>query len=501
MTWTGITVDYSATNVTIDGNTANSNGDNGIRLHNSTGCTVANNIAEYNKGSWCANIILRASSNNNIVTGNTANYHEQDYGIMLAPLLDNTGNVIPGTGCNNNTIDGNNANFNKGYGIYVHTSANNTIKNNDASSNGMYGIYLYNYADNNTLTGNTANSNGQPGETSDRVGILISKYSSSNTITDSTISSNSAYGIVVENNSTNNEIHYNNIYDNAVYGLYSDNSSPTNATCNWWGDASGPYHSTNPSGTGDAVSANVVYNPWVGLPSSLVYTATLPQPATSVTLEATVSDCTSTGISGVEVYFYLDDSVVGSAITGSDGVATFTVLREAGVYEAYAEVNGLKSETEYLVVYDPSAGFVTGGGWIDSPAGAYTTNPTLIGKATFGFVSKYQKGANVPTGQTEFQFKVANFNFKSTSYDWLVIAGAKAMYKGTGTINGAGNYGFMLSAIDEKLTPSTDVDMFRIKIWDKGTGTVIYDNQIGDDDNAELTTGIGDGQIVIHKGK
>ena len=47
-------------------------------------------------------------------------------------------------------------------------------------------------------------------------------------------------------------------------------------------------------------------------------------------------------------------------------------------------------------------------------------------KASVGFVSKYQKGNNVPTGETEFQFQVAKFNFHSTSYDWLVVAGAKA---------------------------------------------------------------------------
>ncbi len=62
------------------------------------------------------------------------------------------------------------------------------------------------------------------------------------------------------------------------------------------------------------------------------------------------------------------------------------------------------------------------GGWITSPAGAYVLDTTLAGKATFGFVSKYQKGATVP-GNTEFQFKVADLNFKSTSYDWLVVAG------------------------------------------------------------------------------
>jgi hypothetical protein len=153
-------------------------------------------------------------------------------------------------------------------------------------------------------------------------------------------------------------------------------------------------------------------------------------------------------------------------------------------------------------VYDPSAGFVTGGGWIDSPAGAYVPDLNAEGKASFGFVSKYKKGQTTPTGNTEFQFKAGNLNFHSDSYDWLVIAGHKAMYKGTGTINGTGNYGFMLSAIDEKLTPSTDVDMFRIKIWDKDDGdAVVYDNNFGEDENADPATGIAGGQIVIHKAK
>jgi len=76
------------------------------------------------------------------------------------------------------------------------------------------------------------------------------------------------------------------------------------------------------------------------------------------------------------------------------------------------------------------------------------------------------------------------------------------MYKGTGTINGAGNYGFMLSAIDEKLTPSTDVDLFRIKIWDKDSGDdVVYDNQLGAEGDTDATTAIGGGSIVIHKPK
>jgi PKD repeat protein len=192
---------------------------------------------------------------------------------------------------------------------------------------------------------------------------------------------------------------------------------------------------------------------------------------------------------------------------GSGGVTGSHIYVEAGVYTVTLTVTdddgGSDTDTfKFVVVYDPYGGFVTGGGWIDSPAGAYAPDPTLKGKATFGFVSKYKKGATTPTGNTEFTFKAGDLNFHSDSYDWLVIAGHKAKYKGTGTINGAGNYGFMLSAIDEKLTPSTDVDLFRIKIWDKDSGdAVVYDNQIGEAEDADPTTSIGGGSIVIHKPK
>ena len=155
-----------------------------------------------------------------------------------------------------------------------------------------------------------------------------------------------------------------------------------------------------------------------------------------------------------------------------------------------------------IVVYDPNGGFVTGGGWFTSPVNAYKANPSLSDRANFGFVSKYQKGASIPTGETEFQFKVGNLNFHSAAYEWLVIAGAKAQYKGTGTINGVGNYGFMLTAIDGQVSGGGGVDKFRIKIWDKNNGdTIVYDNQVSGDlsDSATPNTVIGGGSIVIHK--
>jgi hypothetical protein len=159
----------------------------------------------------------------------------------------------------------------------------------------------------------------------------------------------------------------------------------------------------------------------------------------------------------------------------------------------------------FVVFFDSSGGFVTGGGWINSQPGSYTPNLSLIGKATFGFVSKYKKGATIPDGETEFQFQVASFNFHSTVYEWLVVSGAaKAQYKGSGTVNGAGDYGFLLTATDGDALANNApdrTDKFRIKIWDKATNVVIYDNKHGSPDDLDLANPqtIGGGSIVIHK--
>jgi hypothetical protein len=194
--------------------------------------------------------------------------------------------------------------------------------------------------------------------------------------------------------------------------------------------------------------------------------------------------------------------VTGQRTYSSAGVYTVGVTVSDG---ALSGSRASASETPaYLVVYDPSAGFVTGGGWIDSPAGSClwtgcSAGGGTIGKASFGFVSRYQKGTTVPTGSTEFRFQAGNLDFSSTTYQWLVVAGARAQYKGEGTIGGTGAYGFLLTAIDGALAGGGGPDRFRIKIWNKASGVVVYDNQAGQAEDSDAATVLGGGSIVIHK--
>ena len=239
-------------------------------------------------------------------------------------------------------------------------------------------------------------------------------------------------------------------------------------------------------------NAPIAVNPITGLPTAPVAVNS------TVNASATFTD-PGTGDAHTATWNWGDGTTSSGTVTETLGTGTGSVsgshtYAAAGVYTVSLTVddgdnNPTSTMYQYVVVYDPSAGFVTGGGWITSPAGAYTADPSLTGKATFGFVSKYQKGASVPTGNTEFQFQAGTLDFHSTSYQWLVVnqGGTNAQFKGTGTINGAGSYTFMLWAT------SGSPDTFRIQITDdNNAGAIVYDNGV--------LPPIGGGAIVIHSG-
>jgi hypothetical protein len=92
----------------------------------------------------------------------------------------------------------------------------------------------------------------------------IATESSSLTIRNNTITRNNNGGIrVIEGAPT---ITRNNFIGNTAFGEYGVRNTGTSrvtATCNWWGAASGPTHISNPNGTGQGVTDDVVFAPWL----------------------------------------------------------------------------------------------------------------------------------------------------------------------------------------------------------------------------------------------
>ncbi|MFV8226836.1 T9SS type A sorting domain-containing protein, partial [Christiangramia aquimixticola] len=215
-------------------------------------------------------------------------------------------------------------------------------------------------------------------------------------------------------------------------------------------------------------------------------------------------------------WFYSIDGVnfssSGEELISSNNIQK-TLCLSPGVYSIKLVVEDHCGETdvlldeEYVVIYDPSGGFVTGGGWILSPEGAYKEDISLVGRANFGFNAKYKKGKNSVAevdGSTNFQFKAGDLHFKSSSHDdaQLVISNDfKATYTGVGTINGdSEEFKFRVTVIDAEKTVNHDIDLFRIRIWNEDKG-VVYDNNVNTNqsENADPSIAIEGGSIVIHK--
>jgi len=165
-------------------------------------------------------------------------------------------------------------------------------------------------------------------------GIMIGLYGggsapSTATVQGSTISSNHI-GILVYDDSTV-KAHFNNIVGWAAYGVENGGAALLDATKNWWGHASGPYHETdNPDGEGLWVIGNVDFNPWLGTEA----------------ITATVDD----GI--VNAKAEADTEVI------VDGIATVTVAKYADNPGGSPPI-GFNALGKYIDVYVPDTGAVT----------------------------------------------------------------------------------------------------------------------------------------------
>jgi hypothetical protein len=142
------------------------------------------------------------------------------------------------------------------YGITL----TNGLTSGDSSQGGVNNLII----SNNTMTGDGA---------SDSIGIRMLGRSNNVTITENSISQ-AGIGILATKRATapdtpdwypsNLKVHYNNIPQSTTYGINNLSPSTVDARFNWWGNANGPTHSSNPNGTGGPITDNIDYSPWLG---------------------------------------------------------------------------------------------------------------------------------------------------------------------------------------------------------------------------------------------
>ena len=150
-----------------------------------------------------------------------------------------------------------------------------TIDHNTITAANEQGISLLTYGVtetiNATITNNTVTNTGgvKCGIALQQKFANIASAAPFNGILNAEISGNTisgfADGILVGEYSDIVIVHNNNLNANSAYGVKNEMTTIVSATNNYWGSSSGPYHATtNPCGTGNAVSDNVTFTPFWG---------------------------------------------------------------------------------------------------------------------------------------------------------------------------------------------------------------------------------------------
>jgi Fungalysin metallopeptidase (M36)/Bacterial Ig-like domain (group 3) len=159
-------------------------------------------------------------------------------------------------------------------------------------------------------------------------------------------------------------------------------------------------------------------------------------------------------------------SGTGGGVGGTLNIsATFTGVA-VNVYDVTITVGGafyMGSGSTVLAIYDPSLGFVTGGGII-------LHNGVL---SNFGFNVKYLKNGNAQGSLIYIEHRpTGDVKLKSNSLQSLSIAGNTGILLGKATLNDVGNHSFRVTVVDNG-EPGTS-DKFGLEVT-RPNGTNIAD--------------------------
>jgi len=153
------------------------------------------------------------------------------------------------------------------------------------------------------------------------------------TMTCTTIANNQNDGIYLTGASTSFSIFSSGISGNNDYGLFNDIGTQVDARYNWWGDPSGPGE-VGP-GTGDKVSANVLFDPWLKKAMCASITDADLAIASSIspdlvmlgdplTCTFTITNYGPSGATGVTQTYTLPANVTFGGVTSTQGICTGT---------------------------------------------------------------------------------------------------------------------------------------------------------------------------------
>ena len=248
----GIGIDVHASNVEVTNNVVHDVGSIGIRVRHDwdTAPTVSNNVLLEN------NEVYRTANTGVLVTGYAKGVTIKNNEIYesLEPTP---------------------------YSLFVHYGAEDVVICNNYIHDSLYSNVVIAGANNVTISCNTIT--GAPTWSSPGKNIYIlndyGSWTGDPTLLSTNINiinndiQNGGYGVRIlytagtgdpSQMAATTTINFNNISGNTTYGVENTIATNVDATHNWWDDASGP-GGVGP-GTGDAVSNNVDYSPWLGAP-------------------------------------------------------------------------------------------------------------------------------------------------------------------------------------------------------------------------------------------
>ena len=315
-------------NVVFSSNTVSANNGDGIYLYSYGNGYYDSGYSYIYDVTLCSNTLLENSGNGVILYSESAGFgvpgSRSNYG--------NLSNIM----FSSNTVLANNKN-----GVYLYSYGdtqghlyNVTLPSNIVSANSENGV-LAKARDHLTefdlaMSNNTISSNHQKG-------IWIDGGINAN-LTRNSISYNT-HGVFYST-SENNSARYNDVYGNS-YGINVTAGATVNATYNYWGDASGPYHeSLNVNGSGNPVNGNgtdLEFRPFLTTPIGEINerpVASLISDETLVTINQTVTfdASASTDDERIDYYFFdFGDGENSSWITSPVVVHNYT---SRGIYNA-----------------------------------------------------------------------------------------------------------------------------------------------------------------------